>query len=69
MKISLAEQIPEAECHRDELQALIASDAKGQAELHRRLHRSEGIVLTLRWLETYEIPFRAFMAQRSKDVA
>ena len=63
MKISLPEQLREAETHRDEMQA----QASTRPTLTSRLHRSEGIVLTLRWLETYEIPFRAFMAQRSKD--
>lgn len=67
MKISLKEQIAEAETHRDGLHGLM--EIGGQppgVNIVTRLHRSEGIVLTLRWLETYEIPFRAFMAERSK---
>lgn len=65
MKIPLADQIAEAELHRDELVALIASDARGQSELHRRRDRAEAIVLTLRWLQVYEPDFRQYMRDRS----
>lgn len=66
MKIPLSEQIHEAETHRDELQAALAR----RPELTDRLHRSEGIVLTLRLIESVEAPFRQFMATRhSKDEA
>ena len=67
MKITLSEQIIEAELHRDELEALIASDAKGQAELHRRRDRVEGMILTLRLIQATESEFRQFMAKRKED--
>lgn len=68
MKITLSEQITEAELHRDELEALIAADAKGQAELHRRRDRVEGTILTLRLIQATEEPFREFMiARRSQS--
>lgn len=65
MKIPLADQIAEAELHRDELVALIASDARGQAELHRRRDRVEGMILTLRLIQVTEQDFRKFMWERS----
>lgn len=64
MRVPLSEQIIEAELHRDELEALIASDARGQAELHRRRDRVEGMILTLRLIEATEAPFREFMIAR-----
>lgn len=68
MKIALSDQITEAELHRDELDALIASEAKGQAELHRRRHRAEGIVLTLHLIKATEQEFREFVRQRARQV-
>jgi hypothetical protein len=65
MKISLSEQIREAETHRDELTEL----ASKRPTLTDRLHRAEGIILTLRLIETVEPEFRSFMAERSKDRA
>lgn len=65
MKIPLADQIAEAELHRDELVALIASDARGQAELHRRRDRVEGMILTLRLIQVTEQDFRKFMWERA----
>lgn len=65
MKIALSEQIIEAELHRDELEVLIAADAKGQAELHRRRDRVEGTILTLRLIQATEEPFREFMTEYS----
>lgn len=56
MKIPLSEQIQEAEQHRDELTR--------QGGDQTRLHRAEGIVLTLRLLEATEQDFREFMRQR-----
>jgi len=60
MKISLSAQIEEAEAHRDEL---LAQAHPHQAE---RLHRAESVCLTLRFVETYESEFRAFMKAKSK---
>lgn len=56
MKIPLIDQIAEAELHRDELR---------QAGHTDRLDRAETIVLSLRFLQTYEQGFReTFMRQR-----
>lgn len=57
MKVPLSEQIHEAEVHRD----AIATAAAQKPEMAPRLDRSEGIVLTLRLLETVEPEFRQFM--------
>lgn len=56
MKIPLSEQIQEAERHRGEL-------TRQGGDL-TRLHRAEGIVLTLRLLEATEQDFREFMRAR-----
>lgn len=50
MKVSLSEQIIEAEFHRDELVAAPADTG--------RINRAEAIVLSLRFLQTYEQGFR-----------
>lgn len=60
MRITLSEQIAEAETHRDAISAAVAI----KPEMAPRLDRSEGIVLTLRLLETVEPEFRQFMRQR-----
>lgn len=64
MKIPLADQITEAEQHRDELLAAVTK----RPELSDRLDRSEGIVLTLRLIATVDAEFRQFMKSR-KDAA
>ena len=64
MKITLSEQIIEAELHRDDLQALIAMGAEGQGDLAPRLHRAEGVILTLRLIHAVESEFRQFMIAR-----
>lgn len=71
MKVPLALQIIEADRHRDGLQSLVDEGAVSPEAppFIDRLHAAEGICLTLRWLETFEAPFRQFMAQRSKDAA
>lgn len=50
MKIPLADQITEAEQHRDDLIASAADTT--------RTDRSEAIILSLRFLQTYEQGFR-----------
>jgi hypothetical protein len=50
MKITLSEQIIEAELHRDELVAASADIT--------RINRAEANVLSLRFLQTYEQGFR-----------
>jgi hypothetical protein len=68
MRVALSEQIIEAELHRDELEALIASDAKGLPDLLRRRDRVEGMILTLRLIQATESEFRQFMiARRSQS--
>ena len=57
MRITLSEQIAEAETHRDAIAAAVAQ----KPAMAPRLDRSEGIVLTLRLLETVEPQFRDFM--------
>lgn len=65
MKIALIDQIEEAERHRDELAA--AHEVDGSDEV--RLDRAEGIVLTLRFVQTYEQNFRDFFASQQKGIA
>lgn len=60
MKIALVDQIAEAERHRDDLEA----DAFGNPDALERLHRAEGIVLTLNFVQTYEQGFREFVRSR-----
>lgn len=63
MKVPLEEQIQEAIRHRDILQHLLEEGVQlPDPEDHlRRLHRAEGIVLTLTFNQTYEAEWRAFM--------
>ncbi len=61
MKITLSEQIIEAELHRRALEKA----ATDNPALFPRLHRSEAICLTLAVYEANEIEFRQFMAERS----
>jgi len=56
MKVPLSEQIQEAEQRRDELTR--------QGGDQTRLHRAEGIVLTLHLIQATEQDFREFMRQR-----
>lgn len=65
MKIALIDQIEEAERHRDELAAAHEIDGSDEA----RLDRAEGIVLTLRFVQTYEQNFRDFFASQQKGIA
>ena len=60
MKVPLPSQISEAETHRDELEKAV----KTRPELMERLHRAEGLVLTLMLLQTHETEFRQYMAAR-----
>ena len=66
MKIPLPDQIAEARRHRDSLEALRAEGVTYTEgpDLETRLHRAEGIVLTLEFIKTYESEFRQFMANR-----
>lgn len=66
MKIPLIDQIQEAERYRDSLQALRDEDIefKEAPDLETRLHRAEGIVLTLHLIRATEQDFREFMRQR-----
>lgn len=60
MKVPLSEQIQEAERHRDELRAT-GNDGD-------EIDRSEAIILSLRFLQTYETQFReVFMQLRSTN--
>jgi len=65
VKIPLADQIAEAEHHRDALQIAIAA----RPELAERLNRAEGMVLTLRLIQATEGPFREFMKTRTRNAA
>lgn len=65
MKIALIDQIEEAERHRDELAAAREVDGSDEA----RLDRAEGIILTLRFVQTYERGFRQFFASQQKGNA
>lgn len=56
MKVALLDQIAEAERHRDDLEA----GAVDNPEAKERLHRAEGILLTLSFVQTYEQGFREF---------
>lgn len=62
MKIPLVHQIQEAERHRDEIHKLAAEDET----LSDRLDRAEGIILTLRFVQTYEAGFRDFFAAQKQ---
>lgn len=66
MKVSLSDQLKEAIRHRDNLQRLIDEGVQlPDPEDHlRRLHKAEGIVLTITFNQTYEAGFREFMRQR-----
>lgn len=63
MKVALVDQIAEAERHRDDLEA----SADGNPDVTERLHRAEGILMTLSFVQTYEQGFREFF--RSKQEA
>lgn len=69
MKVSLSEQLEEATRYRDALERLHDEGVKftEAPDLETRLHRAEGIVLTLTLLQVQEQDFRQFMAQRSRD--
>lgn len=69
MKIALPDQIAEAELHRDNLEELIADGVQlpEGSDLENRLHRAEGIVLTLHLIQAQEQDFRAFMRQRRAE--
>lgn len=61
MKITLAEQIIEAEVHR----RAIEMAAQTNPDFIKRLHRSEAICLTLAMLHANEPEFRQFMSELS----
>ena len=71
MKVPLSDQIQEAERYRDSLAKLAEEGATltEPPDLSTRLHRAEGIVLSIRFLQTYEQQFREFMRQRSNQEA
>lgn len=61
MKITLSDQLIEAELHRKALEKASFDNFA----LLDRLHRAEAICLTLAMYEANEIEFRQFMAERS----
>jgi len=69
MKVPLVDQIAHAERTLNGLRQMAHEGVviPDGPSLEHRLNCQEGICLTLRWLETYEAPFRQYMAQRSKD--
>lgn len=64
--VPFPEQIQEAERYRDSLQTLRDEGVKftEAPDLETRLHRAEGIVLTLHLIRATEQDFREFMRQR-----
>lgn len=66
MKVPLTEQIQEATRYRDSLEKLREEgfEYTEAPDLETRLHRAEGIVLTLKLLQVTEQDFREFMRQR-----
>lgn len=62
VKVSLSEQIHEAEVHRDALQKA----ATDKPELAPRLHRAEALLLTLSERQAFDEEWQEFMTSRQE---